>query len=137
MLKPGGARKRTWDTDDPEFLEAAAKSNKEAEKDAVRYVSVNETFAAQHLSALQHWEDGTPNVRGQLTSLWVLGERPRREPVRYAPPPLRETEPEPPCCAPMCFQPGCGPWGAGGGDEGRTLRELAQVWLLSQHAYVY
>ena len=111
----GGPRKRPYDADDPEFLEAAAKANWEAEKDAdaVRYVAVNEIFAAQNLSALQHWEDGTPNVRGQLTSLWVLGERPRREPIRYAPPPL--PEPEPPCCsAPTCFQPGCGPWGGPG-----------------------
>ena len=60
-------------------------------------MSPDEISAAQNLSALQHWEDGTPNVRGQLTSLWVLGERPRGEPIRYAPPPL--PEPEPPCCS--------------------------------------
>lgn len=114
----GVPRKRLWDTDDPEVLAAAVQANKEAEKDAVRFVAVNETFASKHLNPMQRWEDGTPNVRGQLTSLWVLGERPRREPIRYAPPPLREEktpEPEPPCCAaPMCFEPGCGPWGLGG-----------------------
>jgi hypothetical protein len=71
----------------------------------------------------ERWEDGTPNIRGQLTSLWVLGERPRNEPVRYAPPALREPrEPEPPCCAavPACFQPGCGPWGGGGFRNNET-----------------
>ena len=90
-----------------------------AARDA-KVVSVNPFFLEKELLPKQTWPDGTPNIRAQLTSLWVLGQPhsalgvpPPPEPPRFGS--LRS--PEPPCC-------GCGPpvsclrcFGGGGVDE--------------------
>ena len=101
----------------------ATRNRKEAEIVAARdakIVSVNPFFLEKELLPKQTWPDGTPNIRAQLTSLWVLGQPhsalgvpPPPEPPRFGS--LRS--PTPPCC-------GCGPpvsclrcFGGGGVDE--------------------
>ena len=44
-----------------------------AARDA-KIVSVNPFFLEKELLPKQTWPDGTPNIRAQLTSLWVLGQ---------------------------------------------------------------
>ena len=86
----------------------AARNKKDAEVLAARdakVVSVNPFFLEKELLPKQTWPDGTPNIRAQLTSLWVLGQPhsalgvpPPPEPPRFAP----VKPPDPLCC-------GCGP----------------------------
>ena len=55
----------------------ATRNRKEAEIVAARdakIVSVNPFFLEKELLPKQTWPDGTPNIRAQLTSLWVLGQ---------------------------------------------------------------
>ena len=86
----------------------AARNKKDAEVLAARdakVVSVNPFFLEKELLPKQTWPDGTPNIRAQLTSLWVLGQPhsalgvpPPPKPPRFAP----VKPPDPLCC-------GCGP----------------------------
>jgi len=55
----------------------ASRNKKDAEVLAARdakVVSVNPFFLEKELLPKQTWPDGTPNIRAQLTSLWVLGQ---------------------------------------------------------------